>query len=71
MFAQLLNCVREEKHTLDDIVQIQSLANKDTTDLLKDCLKLHLKNYVNDQENKHCIIHIDSIDISVVDSQKD
>ena len=32
VFAQLLNLVREEKHTLDDIEQIQSLTNADTVD---------------------------------------
>ena len=43
-FAQLLNCSREEKHTLDDIEQIQSLANADTSDWPKDCLELYLTN---------------------------
>ena len=35
VFAQLLNLVREEKHTLDDIEQIQSLTNADTADWSK------------------------------------
>ena len=59
-FAQLLNRVREEKHTLDDKEQIQSLANTDTSDWPKDCLRLYLTNYLTDQENKRRIVHIDS-----------
>lgn len=59
-FAQLLNRVREEKHTPADIEQTQSLPDIDTSDRLKDCLKLYLTNYLFDQENKLCIVHIDS-----------
>ena len=71
-FAQLLNCGREEKHTLDDIEQIQSLANIDTSDWPKDCLKLYLTSYLTDQESKYCIVHIDSeiFNIRAADSQK-
>ena len=31
-FAQLPNCVREEKHTLDYLEEIQSVADTDTSD---------------------------------------
>ena len=72
-FRQLLNRGREEKHTLDDIKQIQSLANTGTSVSLKDCLKLYLTNYLTNQESKGCIIHVDSeiFNIRAVDSQTD
>ena len=73
LWYKRLNCVREEKHTLDDIKQIQSLANTDTSVWPKDCLKLYLTNYLADQESKGRIVHFDSeiFNIRVVDSQID
>ena len=59
-FAQLLNRVQEGEQTDDDVIQIKTLANTDTTTWPDEFVKVYLNNYLVDQENEGCISKLDS-----------
>ena len=68
-FAQILNRVREGKQTDDDVVQIQSLADTDTSGWPpNEFVKLYLSNYLANKENEESISNLDS-EVFVIKSE--
>ncbi len=72
-FAQLLNRVREGKHTDDDLKEIQKLADVDTTHWPHQYLTLYMTNYMAGLYNEACLAKINSEKVVIIaqDSKKD
>ena len=54
-FAQLLNRLREGKHTQEDIDDIKALTNTDTSNWPADHTKLYITNALVNNENDGCL----------------
>ena len=72
-FAQLLNRLREGKHTATDVKEIQMLADVDTTLWPNEYVKLYMTNYMAGRENDECIakLNAETIVINAEDSKRD
>ena len=72
-FAKLLNRVREDQHTYDDLTQVIALANTNTATWFDEFVKVYLNNDLADKENDSSIRKLDSeiVVFKAQDSKKD